>query len=53
MNQVIEWKGGGKWMNEWMNLSLSLYLLALSTKALKDIVFRFIIEHISFRDFGP
>jgi len=40
-------------MNEWMNesLSLSLSLLALSTKALKDIVFRFIIEYSSLRDF--
>jgi hypothetical protein len=33
---------------------LKFYLLALhTTKALKDIVFRFIIEYSSLRDFGP
>jgi len=30
-----------------------LPLLALPTKQGKDVVFRFIIEYSSFRDFGP
>jgi hypothetical protein len=48
-----EKKEVNEWMNESLSLSLSLSLLALSTKALKDIVFRFIIEYSSLRDFGP
>ncbi len=36
-----------------LHLVLGNFCWPLPTKALKDIVFRFIIEYSSLRDFGP